>query len=239
MKRFLLATVATMALAMPSMAADLPVKAPVQPVANPADLFSGWWVGAELGGATGTVNPDLTGVANLSPSGFIGGGSITYRSKVQPGWYFGMSTDLDFADLTNTITPAKGVTASAKTGWLGRTTLQAGYTVIPQMLVYLDGGLAYGSTKGSVTCAAGTCGKNGLAFSDTERAVGYTLGAGFDYSLAQFTNIPGLTAGFEYAYVDLGKSNACFNIFAGVCVGTHYTNTENLFLGNVKWRFGS
>lgn len=229
MKRFTLAWL-TLLWGSAAFAADLPQPPPTYktPAASPADLFTGWWLIGEAGYGQGTLDPAPAGIANIKPEGFIGGVGIQSRAKVAPNVYLGLASSIDFGDMNGSIHPGGGLTVTGKHDWLGRTTLSLGYLVLPNLLAYVDGGVAYGNTKASITAG-------GFATHTAQTSVGWTLGGGVDYSIAQW--LPNATLGFEYAYVDLGSSAYCFP--AGpACIGVKAKDSDNLFLANFKYRFG-
>lgn len=207
-------------------AADVPVKSVSVVQSSPADLFKGWTFGLEAGYGMNTTNAELGGVPNVKPDGFIGGASIGYRGLVAARTYLGIETAFYGADLKDSIAIG-GTSATAKQNWLGRTVLSVGYAVMPDLLVYADGGVAYGNTKVSIA---------GTPLSDSQTSVGWTLGAGVDYALTQY-GMSGWSLGARYAYIDLGTSSYCANL-GGICLGIPAKTTENLALVNLKWRFG-
>lgn len=223
MKKVILILIAA-ALSTSAFAADVPVKAPSVVRADPQELFRGWTVGLEAGYGMNTTNAELSGVPNIKPDGFLGGASIGYRGIVAARTYLGIETALYGSALKDTINVG-GTNATAKQNWLGRTTLSIGYLVMPDLLAYVDGGVAYGNTKVSVA-----------GFNDAQTSVGWTVGAGVDYALSQY-GMSGWSIGARYAYIDLGTSSYCAN-FGGVCLGVPAKTTENLALVNLKWRFG-
>jgi outer membrane immunogenic protein len=130
MKKFVLAAIASGALIMPALAADLaprPVyKAPPPP---PPVVWSwtGWYIGSNFGWAGSTDNTITntgadTGPAGLgaflgaggipasvgiSRSGFIGGGQIGYNYQWTPSWVVGLEADFDgLANSSSTVITA-------------------------------------------------------------------------------------------------------------------------------------
>jgi hypothetical protein len=106
---FLTSTVFGLGMPQAAMAADLPVKAPLYKARTvpPAYNWSGWYVGANIGGAWS--NSTLTN-SNIGTSwtpggnGFIGGGQAGYN--VQTGnFLFGVEGDFDWSTFTGTTGP--------------------------------------------------------------------------------------------------------------------------------------
>jgi outer membrane immunogenic protein len=132
MKRFLLTTAAFVALAVPAMAADLPVYK-ATPVA-PACFWCGWYVGGNVGGtwaqdtnvtsgstpisAAATFAPEAVVAAALASNnvggkqtGFIGGGQIGYNWQLN-NLVVGVETDiqgLSNGSNSHAITSASGI----------------------------------------------------------------------------------------------------------------------------------
>ncbi len=83
--------------AAPALAADLPVKAPPAPAPIPVFSWTGFYLGANVGGAwsNSTITDNVTG-ASLSTdnSGFIGGGQVGFNYQVN-NWVFGVEWDID------------------------------------------------------------------------------------------------------------------------------------------------
>jgi outer membrane immunogenic protein len=237
MKRLLVAGAIAAALILPGHAANLPIKAPL-PTPAPADLFTGWWLMGEVGYSDGSakVDPSL-GIPKIKPAGFIGGVGILARTRLSAGIYLGLASTFDFSGETKTVSDGFGDSIKAKLTSVGRTTVQAGMLLTPNLLAYVDGGVAYGRTSGLLTMSGGS-----MKVSDT--SAGYTFGAGVDYALtssavtAPLLSMSGTTVGFEYAYVDLGKADYC--IACGpVGAGVQAKIKDNLFLVNFKYKFGS
>src|SRR4029077_493355 len=95
------ATLAALALSVPAMAADLPVKAPVYkaPVEVPYD-WSGFYVGLNGGYSWGRSATDFSvaGVTVLSTTqdlrGWVFGGQAGYNWQFNRNWLFGLEADI-------------------------------------------------------------------------------------------------------------------------------------------------
>src|SRR5215217_3688726 len=223
MKKTLLAGAASLALCSGfAMAAEMPVKAPVRPAPDAAYNWSGFYVGGNAGHSAGRAEVDYTTPfvtleRTARPSGFIGGGQIGYNWQ-NGAWVYGVEADLAYRkDSKRSIFLSPG-TVPATAGnpfgsvagdntifrneqdWLGTARGRVGQTW-SNWLLYGTGGLAFGSTRHSVTETL--VAPNQASFrtvSDRDQSVGWTAGAGAQVGLGQWS------LGLEYLYVDLGKT---------------------------------
>jgi len=223
MKKTLLAGAASLALCSSfAMAADIPVKAPMRPAPDPAYNWSGFYVGANAGYSAGRAEidyttPFVTLERTARPFGFIGGGQIGYNWQNGP-WLYGVEADLAYRRGSKRSTflfpgtvpstagePFGSITGDnavfrSQQGWLGTTRGRVGQAW-SNWLVYGTGGLAFGSTRHSVTeTLAAPDQASFRTVSDRDQSVGWTAGAGAQVGLGQWS------LGLEYLYVDLGKA---------------------------------
>lgn len=226
MRKLLLLGTTLLSLCGPAFAADVAVKTRAVTAAPVADPFTGWFIGAELGYGWGRGDIVLPGVPNVSPSGILAGGSLTYRSALTPGWYLGLTSSLDYLGGSDTRQIVPGVSVVGKNRWLGATMAQIGYAIQPNLLLYGQGGVAYGSAKGGLNVGA-------FSASDTERGVGWALGAGLEYAIA-----PNWTAKVEYVHYDLGKANFGVDIIPGITIGGRADMSDDVVKVGVNYKFG-
>jgi outer membrane immunogenic protein len=167
---FLLGTVA-------GWAADMPTKysAPVAPAAMPD--WSGFYIGAALGGKwmnstwTTTSVSDLPGGVvdassprGFSPAGFRAGGYAGYNWQVAQ-WVFGLEGDLAWSNpskgsvgipgctINCGFAPGPGVDTSSVTArWDASLRARLGYLVMPDFMLYGTGGAAWQEIASSGTC---------------------------------------------------------------------------------------
>ncbi len=206
-------------------AADLaarPFKAPAAAVA--VYNWTGFYVGVNAGYAWGqsdlgtvldpTSSWAVEGIAfrnefvalsnrRLNPAGAIGG--LQIGANWQTGaWVWGVEADANATDIgarTIFTGPNPPVTRtfneSIRNDWLVTVRGRAGYAV-DKTLLYVTGGLAVGSVKGSwdLTSSNGYT-KTG---SVSETKVGWTVGAGVEHAF-----VPNWTVKLEYLYTDLGS----------------------------------
>ena len=222
MKKFLLATVALVALgaAVPALAADMGArqaytKAP--PAYAPIYNWTGFYIGGHLGGAF-DGNNSFTGTTTSSNDGrFLGGlqGGADYQFA--PNWVVGIEGQYSWLGNNNnnaavfTGAGAGYVYTNNQRG-LGSVTGRLGYTWGPGLL-YVKGGYAYSDYNESLTLNGAPA-----AFAlNSSHHDGYTVGAGVEYMFAQ--NWSGKV---EYQYYDFGKTN-----FVTPAVLTPFGSTRN------------
>jgi outer membrane immunogenic protein len=227
MQRFILtacAGLAAAAMALPSLAADVPrgiYKAP--PPAYPAYIapysWTGIYVGINGGYAWGTA--DLTtalGTANFDAEGGMVGGTLGYN--IQTGrWVWGLEGDFDatwIKDNNNTAFCAPN--CEVKNTWFATARGRVGYA-LDRWLPYITGGAAFADIK--------TTGPTGA--SETDTRVGWTIGGGVEYAF-----LGAWSAKIEYLYVDFGEQDCS----ATVCIIPATTEfTANIVRAGVNYRF--
>jgi outer membrane immunogenic protein len=164
----------------------------------------------------------LVGTNNLSvnQNGFIGGGQIGYNYQFASNWLVGLEADFDGVASSNGTTHAANIigvpnfpaesyssvlSASKKLDYLGTVRGRFGYLLTPALLIFGDGGLAYGGgTFSSSFIATESLGNPPYPpvfgnNSSSNTKVGWTAGAGFEWMF-----LPNWSAKVEYLYYDLG-----------------------------------
>jgi outer membrane immunogenic protein len=228
MKKFLLATVALVALGatVPALAADLAArpaytKAPpayAQPIYN----WTGFYIGGHIGGAF-AGNNSLTGNNGRFLGGIQGGADYQFA----PSWVIGVEAQYSWLSNNNngTLFPG-GVLVTSNSNQLGSVTGRLGYTWGPALL-YAKGGYAWkdrnnlGVSVGGVPVAFTT---------DSNQRDGYTVGAGLEYMFA-----PNWSAKVEYQYYNFG--NTTFTTGPAVLVGTRFRDDEHTVKAGINYRF--
>jgi outer membrane immunogenic protein len=238
----------------PALAAEMPLKAPPAPL---APLWTGWYIGANVGGSFGSTTQTASFPATIIPptspfgsvssdlDGVIGGGQIGYNW--QNGiWVLGIEADIDgtserassYLTGTGTISiPSVGlftdtgtVSFTEKLNWLGTVRGRLGVTVSPNWLLYATGGLAYGGLDSDTALTVGAL---SAANNFTETRAGWTTGAGIEGWLGH-----NWTAKLEYLYVDLGSFTDTFTgvgLFTPVTLTTHVT--DNIVRVGLNYHF--
>jgi outer membrane immunogenic protein len=239
-------------------AADMPLKAPPPP---PAPMWTGWYIGANVGGSFGRTRESASYPPTILPTsqfgsissdldGVIGGGQIGYNWQTG-NWVLGIEADIQgsgerssntlYGTATTTI-PGAGLftlpgtlTTTEKLDWFGTVRGRAGMTIGPNWLLYGTGGLAYGGLKTSDTLTTTTTAGAPLIAAnsfDTTRA-GWTVGAGVEGWLGR-----DWTAKLEYLYVDLGSFSNTFTgagLFTPIAQSIHVT--DNIVRVGLNYHF--
>jgi outer membrane immunogenic protein len=221
--------------AAPAVAADLPARAPAQYTKAPAIVeaaydWSGFYIGINGGGATGSVNWALdNGGGNEgshSPSGGTVGGQVGYRWQTMGGWVFGAEAQGNWANF-------KGNNVSAifnpnmnqtQTDAFGLFTGQIGYAW-DRALFYVKGGAAVTDNKYSVFSAPGGFVLDRVSGSRW----GASAGVGVEYAFA-----PNWSVGFEYDHLFMGTRD----VNDGFLVTDNIKQDVDLFTARLNYKFG-
>jgi outer membrane immunogenic protein len=213
MKKFLLGTVALVALgAAPAVAADLAARPYTKaPMMAPAPIYNwtGFYLGGHIGGAFRGDNNALFG---NNDGRFIGGVQVGYDYQFSPNWVLGLEAQYSFMANNNN----NGAVFFGNRN-LGSVTGRLGYTWGPAML-YAKGGYGWADTRQSF--GFGQVGRDG-----------YTVGAGLEY---MFT--PSWSGKVEYQYYDFGRTNFA-GVINGVPVVANFRNDEHTIKVGLNYRF--
>jgi outer membrane immunogenic protein len=219
LRKFLLATVATVAFANIASAADMPARMPAKAVPYLAVYnWTGFYVGANVGYGWGR---DTAGGSSTNLNGVIGGGQIGYNWQMN-NLVLGLETDFQGsgqrASASGTIlgTP---VSVTERVRYFGTVRGRLGYAW-DRTLLYVTGGYAYTNVGGDLTVGAFTSSSN------TTKS-GYTVGAGVEYAFAGPWSVKA-----EYLYVDSGTTNLTV---AGLSADVHVKN--NIGRVGINYRF--
>jgi outer membrane immunogenic protein len=200
MKKFLLGTVALVAFAAPALAADLAprpyTKAPA-PVYAPVYNWTGFYLGAHVGGAFGSDN----NLFNNSNGHFLGGVQGGFDYQVSPNWVIGAEAQYSWLSGDSYAAVFGPWAITQRQNGLGSVTGRLGYTWGPGLL-YVKGGYAFSDTKTEVLLAGVPVA--GIVHDSKD---GWTIGAGLEYMFA-----PNWSAKVEYQYYDLGTSRIGNNL---------------------------
>ena len=181
-----------------AVAADMPLKArPMVPVVAPLYSWTGFYVGANFGGAwsNSSFTNANTGL-DWTPgsSGFIGGLQGGYNYQMG-NLVLGVEADFDWASFdrsTQFSIPSAGVVrASADTNWISTVAARVGYGW-DRWLAYAKIGGGWAHNNASVTFPSGA----GWSGSNTNS--GWLLGGGIEYAFAD-----SWTVKLEYDYLAL------------------------------------
>jgi outer membrane immunogenic protein len=227
MTRILLAASAlVLALASPSLAADMgrPAYKPVQ--ATPYYVAGYSWTGFYLGinGGYGWGKADITNPTAAfttgTTNGWLFGGTAGYN--LQTGnFVFGIEGDIDYAlikgNATNVTTCGIG-TCEVKDTWFATARGRVGYA-FDRWMPFLTGGAAFAGLKVLPSTGA----------SSTGTSTGWTIGGGIEWAFAG-----PWSAKAEYLYADLGSSTC----EAAICgVSTEFRPKINVVRAGLNYRF--
>jgi outer membrane immunogenic protein len=220
-----------------TIAADI-ARGPPSPVYIPPPvpipyLWTGCYVGGNVGGAWSRI--DLTGVSGVNfsatNSGFAGGGQVgcDYQWGTAP-WVVGFRNMLNATSLSSSTTfstiPFTG-TVDSRTRWFDTLTARGGYLVIPQVLLYAQGGAAWTNTDITFNSAGSQVGE--LSNNHT----GWTLGAGVEWMFA-----PHWSVFAEYNFMGFSTQTATFTGCGDTCVvnGNAKADVQDVLAG-VNYKF--
>ena len=205
MKKFLLGTVALVALGTASaVAADLPARTYTKaPAFAPAPVFnwSGIYVGGHIGAAFGGDDSFATDIVGLTGSNrdaaFLGGGQIGADYQFAPNWVVGIEGQISGISNSDRTFGLAGESLRDRSDWIASVTGRLGYTWGPGM-IYAKGGVAFRDNK-DIEASAGFA---GLGVGTDRQDTGYTVGGGFEYMFA-----PAWSAKVEYQYYNFDTTN--------------------------------
>jgi outer membrane immunogenic protein len=194
----------------------------------PGSLYwTGFYLGINFGGGWGSAGwtDPFDGVAdNPRPSVLMAGGQFGANWQVD-AFVVGFEADVDGVSLDAAANDAAGFNHRVRTRWLSTVAARGGYA-FGSTLVFVKGGAAFGDELDTVTSPAGL-----KANSSTTTQVGWTVGAGIEYSITH-----NWSARVGYDFIDLPSHNL-------VLVGPLGTAPGNLNLivqrvtGGVNYRF--
>lgn len=220
--------IASLFISTAAFAADLPTKAATTPASTPADLFSGWWIGAGVGYGWGKASPDLP-INDYKPNGVVAGGSLGYRTRIFPNVYLGIDGTMNYAGDMNDNQVFGSVATSVKQSWYGTAGLSLGYLVMPDLLVSATGGVAYGAHKANIS-------SGGFSLNAKDNSVGWYVGASAEYALAK-AGWNNWTIGVDYKHISYSDVNFGFPIALGITVGTKADIKDDVIMATARYRF--
>ena len=177
----------------------------------PAAVWAGFYAGANVGYGWGTSGQlactsaactTISGAApfgGVSPGGWLGGGQIGYNFQgAGSPLVFGVETDIQASTILGQGSDTVGNDYKSRLQALGTVRGRAGYAM-DRALVYVTGGLAYGSVDNELIITGGSA---TYANNPNAIATGYVLGGGLEYKVKR-----DLSLKVEYQYVNLGKND--------------------------------
>ena len=222
---------------------------------NSAPHAQTWNVAQSASNAGNALTAMLTGsgAGNAGNAGFIGGGQIGYNwQAAYRGYTFITGIEADIQGVAgsggnasrwttvNTDYQGQPVTllsnqkGAANVSYIGTVRGRVGIAVMPTLMIYGTGGLAYGGVNANVqnaqywvTTGGPKTGYNsvilgGNSYSNTQ--VGWTAGGGLEWMF-----MPNWSAKAEYLYYDLGKvSGSAVNNYYGTGGFTGHAGMQNV-----------
>jgi outer membrane immunogenic protein len=259
--KLLLAAAGAVALTGSAFAADLgrPPPPPVYVPPPPVFTWTGFYIGAQIGGAWGTgalsnfngFDPFTRTFLNTSiggtPSGVIGGGHVGYQAQINQ-WILGIEGSVDGTSLRKDVT-------AAFPNFLGGALVRADSSADVQgsirgkvgiawdrFMIYGTGGVAFGGFTTDVTLASrGFVTAGGVvvpafvasnSFSRTR--VGWTVGGGAQYAIT-----PNWWIFAEYRFSDFGtiRNGAFPNLPNGAFFNGNRRLQENQVQAGISYKF--
>jgi outer membrane immunogenic protein len=246
MNKLLLAILLT-GVAVPAIAADLPVKAPYA-----APVYSDW-TGFYLFGfggySWGKISPDDFNLSALNRSlhnpkpkgGVFGfGGGYLWQYGAWVGGLevdYGFSSEKDNQSISQTVGGTTETLAlHSKIDALGSARVRAGYLLMPSLLAYGTAGVGWGRSEISITdtlCSRGTQCIVPISLSAKENQFGWVAGGGMEFKLFQHLRLRG-----EYLHYDFGSTGYSFQSRGITTGGTINAKTrDDVARGALIWSF--
>jgi len=226
-------------------ATDLPIKAPVAaPPPFVVYNWTGFYVGAALGGKWSSTtwtttslfsppfaNPplDASSPKNFVPSSGRFGVFFGYNWQLSSRWVGGVEFDWAYANKTVTVAGVPGCAilciagfpgpvadlSSVSMRWDASARVRLGYLVLPNMLAYGTGGIAWQNIQVSATCQHSVvdplcvvvAGNPLSTATNSVTRTGWTVGAGLDARISGNWIVRG-----EYRYAYFGKWNEVLDL---------------------------
>jgi outer membrane immunogenic protein len=201
MNKIFWAAATAVVLATPAFAADLPRRQPIPEAvyvpAAPAGVWTGFYVGANIGaGFSSSFNNDQA-YGFGGASGFTGGLQAGYDYQINRV-VLGIAGDINYSSINRRYIDTAPTDVRANLGWNGTIRARLGYAVQDNFLLYATGGLALGNVKVSESLPGN--------FSQSKTLTGWTAGVGGEYLFTR-----NISAMLEYRYMSLQKAS-----FSGV-----------------------
>jgi outer membrane immunogenic protein len=213
-------------------AADMPAAPANKASAPPAPIWTGFYVGANVGYGWDSRTADFSGTPNIaieftggllptllspSPKGWLGGGQLGYNWQFATLLVAGLEADLAATSIkgTTSVSPVVAgfpdlftTTLSSSVKWFGTVRARLGYLPAEKLLVYLTGGFAFGETQLNFNTTeftfAGNCSFGLRCANGSVSGVkpGWAAGAGVEGMID-----PNWSIKAEYLRVDLGTQS--------------------------------
>ena len=208
-RKLLMASAGAVCLAVPTLAADLPVQPPIY--VPPPFSWTGIYLGGQIGYAWGDHHETLVDSVALlpllffgenfsnSPQGVIGGAHVGYNLQINQ-WVLGLEGSVDGTSLSKTvIVPVAGtpLTTTSRADVQGSIRARGGIA-FDRALIYATGGATFTGITNSFSAFPPNPGFL-LSESISKTRAGWTVGGGIEYAV---TN--NWSARAEYRFSDFG-----------------------------------
>lgn len=194
MRRLALALFCLVSAGTAALAADLPRKAPIAPPPLPVDIWTGFYIGVNLG--YGWARTSTDGVSSNNINGVIGGGQLGYNWQTG-NLLLGLEGDFQGSGQKRSdsgVILGTTFAVDQKIPWFATMRGRLGYAAGP-WLFYGTGGAAWVNYKLSVSAL-------GASVSDDTTKAAWTAGGGVEWMFA-----PKWSAKLEYLYIDTGSTS--------------------------------
>ena len=247
MKKFLLAVASVVLGTASAFAADLAPQYTKAPIMASAYNWTGFYVGANVGGQWGSADPTTStvwtptgyfatssvpaiaavGAQSANSSSVTGGFTAGYNWQVNHA-VFGLEGDINYFGFKGSATgsavypccapTAFTVSSQVSADWLATIRGRIGFLATPSWLLYATGGAAIAEVKGNFNFTdTFAAATESAAIRDTR--VGWTVGAGTEYAVGN-----GWSLKAEYLYVDLGRASTTSTNLTTVAFGAFPSN---------------
>ncbi|MEM6617363.1 MAG: outer membrane protein [Pseudomonadota bacterium] len=206
-RSFLIASVALIGSAQ---AADFKPSIVPAPIVTPAFSWTGFYVGVTAGYGEGEFptdaddraaavlgNPAISFTDDISDAeGLFGGIVAGYNYQINQ-FVIGVEGELLLSEIEDKFNIAGAVPGEASLNYLGLITARAGFAPLERVLLYVEGGYAFGEAEVDADLIAVAAPTGDV--SDSNIHHGFTLGGGIEVAVMDNVSVRA-----EYSYVDLG-----------------------------------
>jgi outer membrane immunogenic protein len=238
MKQLLLASTCLVLSSVTSMAADLPMQTKAPVYATPAFNWSGFYIGAQVGG--GTMSTDVTqGTTNSVGKGAIAGGQIGYNYQ-DGNWVFGIEGEGYWSNIKLNQNFSEANDLGVVTGTFGNSIEnRSDYTIAGRVgmafdrtLIYGKGGWAWGAFRSSSFNNDLTPPPFSQSFYGSGTLDGFLVGVGVEHALTR-----NWTVKFEYNYIGYGAKEQSFTS-CSTSTPCHFAESQPVSASKQLFKFG-